>query len=978
MERGYAATETLAGTRMRTDLKDVSASLSILTPQFIQDLGVNSYEQALAYTPSVNLDQGEPIGNGGVALRAGNGQAFTIRGFIAATGDQSVSNNFFTSYGPSDVYNTERLTLSLGPNALLIGIGNPQGAVTISTKRANLTKTTAKVSFQGDRWGSNRASFDYNQPVIAHKLAVRLNGLYDRKREFRGNEGNNQDRYTLSVVAKPWSKTSVTVIHENYDTAMNNAALVWGFDGAALAWMAAGKPTAANDPKSYLVNNSAESQVLVRGLNLANPLVNTRGQKTIPAATFGGISSNNYMSKNPWETFGLRQDAYLYGGSRDTPPNRQRGNWTQLFIEQKLAQKLYLELAGNRALNHRNLDQNNLTFITIDPNPKLSDGSPNPGYLIPYNENVQMLYRVENSKVDEYRATLSYELDLTDRNKWLGRHNFSFLGQTGTEYYLRNQMRPANMGTVGRAGWGNAASAAVNLFKVRHYFLNGNVPEFWAAADVMKHSAEIAAYGNLVGANENDRASVDLRLLPYTNALHDKKLTDSLSLGWQARWLKERLITLLGYRKDHVLGYGAPNSQNLILPETVGKSTSASYDYRFYDLAENVAPSKLANDARGLSRTYGAVFHAFPWLSVGYTRSNNFIPGDANTKVTPLNTAYPNPTGRTQDFSANFYLLENTLSIRLTRFDTTANDQSYSNSTGFGPAKSILDRMQSNYKEAGDSHFQSMQSLYPVQSLNEPDVRDAKASGYELTVVYNPTREWRIALSGSSNKNTLIADAKYTGRYLYADTAFEGLSTWRKLASELQKVASGTISGSFDLDPTNSADRQKAKDDATFINQKADSIERSYLDGQQLLGKSQIRNGGQYNLNGLAAYDFADGILHGWTIGGNFRWRSAYIVGYQRIFDSNGSPGLLNVKNPTWGRETWDFGAMIAWRRKLGRKVDFRVQLNIQNLLNQTDPILTNVDTDTSAVYGSANAEVPVYYTLRRPRNFVLSTNFGF
>jgi outer membrane receptor protein involved in Fe transport len=78
------------------------------------------------------------------------------------------------------------------------------------------------------------------------------------------------------------------------------------------------------------------------------------------------------------------------------------------------------------------------------------------------------------------------------------------------------------------------------------------------------------------------------------------------------------------------------------------------------------------------------------------------------------------------------------------------------------------------------------------------------------------------------------------------------------------------------------------------------------------------------------------------------------------------------------GKDTWDFGALIAWRHKLGRKVDFRVQLNIQNLLNETDPLLTAVDTDTNSVYGTAHAAVPVYYTLLRPRNFVLSTTFDF
>jgi outer membrane receptor for ferric coprogen and ferric-rhodotorulic acid len=38
-DNGYAATETLAGTRLRTNLRDIGASLSILTPEFMRDLG---------------------------------------------------------------------------------------------------------------------------------------------------------------------------------------------------------------------------------------------------------------------------------------------------------------------------------------------------------------------------------------------------------------------------------------------------------------------------------------------------------------------------------------------------------------------------------------------------------------------------------------------------------------------------------------------------------------------------------------------------------------------------------------------------------------------------------------------------------------------------------------------------------------------------------------------------------------------------
>ena len=52
---GYRATQTLAGTRMRTNLGDVGASITVMTAEFMEDLAANSFEDALIYTPSVDL-----------------------------------------------------------------------------------------------------------------------------------------------------------------------------------------------------------------------------------------------------------------------------------------------------------------------------------------------------------------------------------------------------------------------------------------------------------------------------------------------------------------------------------------------------------------------------------------------------------------------------------------------------------------------------------------------------------------------------------------------------------------------------------------------------------------------------------------------------------------------------------------------------------------------------------------------------------
>ncbi len=428
-DNGYAATETLAGTRMRTNLRDVGASLSILTPEFLRDLGVNSFDQALLYTPSVDATEGDNTDANrasGTQMRYGTGQSYSIRGFNTNAGNQSISHDFFNALEPTDNYNLERITLSLGPNALLIGVGNPQGTAVTTTKRAELKRRKTEVQTQADTNGSRRIAIDHNQPLIKDKLGFRLNLLHDQAREFRRYEGKNQERLTLSVTAKPLPNTKLTLNHENYSLGTNASSLVWGFDGSVLRWAASGKPTieflpagqqwtatrpyvdakgnsipVANgvvdtdglvasrndfDPKLVLGQSNGNQPTWIVGLPLANPMVNTRYQGTLGGATFGGQGSANYQSKDPWTALGLSKSTNLNGGTWDDPSNKQHGRWSQLLLEQKLAEGLFLELGGNLALYNQTLDPNNFTNVTIDPNRYLPDGSNNPGYLVPYSQ----------------------------------------------------------------------------------------------------------------------------------------------------------------------------------------------------------------------------------------------------------------------------------------------------------------------------------------------------------------------------------------------------------------------------------------------------------------------------------------------------------------------------------------------------------------------------------------------------------------
>jgi len=89
---GYQATETMAGTRIRTELKDVGASITILTKEFLDDIGATNSASLLEYTPNAQtagvLGTYTGVGNVQSVDESGNlrapASAQRIRGLAAA------------------------------------------------------------------------------------------------------------------------------------------------------------------------------------------------------------------------------------------------------------------------------------------------------------------------------------------------------------------------------------------------------------------------------------------------------------------------------------------------------------------------------------------------------------------------------------------------------------------------------------------------------------------------------------------------------------------------------------------------------------------------------------------------------------------------------------------------------------------------------------------------------------------------------
>src|SRR5687768_5321331 len=130
-ETGWIATETLAGSRLRTNFKDVPNQIETLTKDFMEDLGVTSVEQALVYTANVeNLNDYVPFVPGSGA--ADPGQSGRVRGIGGGTRSRII----IPTQNRTDTDYIDRVIVASGPNAILFGLGTPAGILDATPARA--------------------------------------------------------------------------------------------------------------------------------------------------------------------------------------------------------------------------------------------------------------------------------------------------------------------------------------------------------------------------------------------------------------------------------------------------------------------------------------------------------------------------------------------------------------------------------------------------------------------------------------------------------------------------------------------------------------------------------------------------------------------------------------------------------------------------------------------------------------------------
>ena len=189
-DTGYQATSTLAGTRLNTPVKDLAASISIYTKDFIEDVGATSSSDLLIFATGTdaagaggnysgaNNDINEPRPNGNSARIDPQGTSRS-RGLAAPT----FTRGYFATSIPFDSYNTGTVTVNRGPNSALFGVGSAAGVIDTALDRAGVPRQPAfrRAALRQQRQPARHDRLQLRAPAaegrVSPRLAARARGV---------------------------------------------------------------------------------------------------------------------------------------------------------------------------------------------------------------------------------------------------------------------------------------------------------------------------------------------------------------------------------------------------------------------------------------------------------------------------------------------------------------------------------------------------------------------------------------------------------------------------------------------------------------------------------------------------------------------------------------------------------------------------------------------------------------------------------
>jgi hypothetical protein len=253
-DEGYYATQSLAGTRLKSNIRDVGASISIITEEFMEDTASVDASELLIYTAGTETggftgnfsagSTGNSINGGIVTLGARLFPQFATR--VRGLGSPDITRNYFLSRIPFDDYNTDRVEINRGANSILFGLGSPAGILNNTTVQPQFTDF-GKLGLRMDNYGTFRSTLDLNHELIDDKLAIRVALLHE---DIKYRQEPTYEKDQRIYAAATWKITDSTTLRVNGELGeirANRPSVVAPMESLS-SWILMGNPIVDSSP----------------------------------------------------------------------------------------------------------------------------------------------------------------------------------------------------------------------------------------------------------------------------------------------------------------------------------------------------------------------------------------------------------------------------------------------------------------------------------------------------------------------------------------------------------------------------------------------------------------------------------------------------------------------------------------------------------------------------------------------------------
>ena len=925
-DEGYRAANTLSGTRMNASLFQTPAAISVLTREFLDDIGAENVADMLKYSMSSDNDRTDS----GNLAQAWDVRA-TIRGFTESVITRDYLPNMVQGRGilANDRFNVDRADVSRGPNSILYGASRPGGAFNLNSKRAVLNGQQKSAQFTVGRFAKKRSEADFAFPLIKDKLALRTNAMWEDRAgwfEFEKLKAKGV------AVATTWQPFKATQVRAGVERMVREQVTPGNFphsDFGYSRWVLNGAPRApdplqpATNPAPSLLRviNTLQAvyapqiraqpfRLSTTGADMRPDLAGTQAPGFFETISAGAAPSGGTIDDPFWGR-AFPANAYLPGPGRSTNNDYTLAS---VFIDQRVG-PVSVELGYARTNYIRGFTQANLNAVG-DPNPVqpgayFADGDSViaagrlPGTLLPdiarTNAFVGLPYvqgQAQRQHFDQrsetWRATVGYELDLSRRRAWLGRHSLAAAWQKERSYFGNGVIAEYNLAP----GNTQPIDSATNIIFRRTYL------EFDKPGGVR---GGLDPWANPIPESPGMKAGF------VFNSISPWVAQDNTSgmLALQSRWAGDRVVLTGGYRRDRAEVMDA-NAGGVRVPNST--NAWSVRPYRFDHAFRTVS--------NGATKTLGAVVTALPWLGFSYNQSQSVFP-QGSTK-TIFASVIPPIVGDGRDYGVRFNLLGGRLSANVNLY--RANGANQFQPALNAPMNSIvtaanaaLATLRAHGQPLPASVTAAGITLLSASGDAARDSSELEGHGSEIEITGRLAPGWSVSLNVARNQlkqANILSNSMAFLRGVKAD--------WEKSTARLDDTPAAVATFVRGRDGT--PQRDFVTNPATFADVYAYSLSAAdpFLRGT---GKTPFAHVEQ-TYNAFTSYRFtndAPRLARGARAGFGANYRGPAVIGYD---SANGDAPIL-------GRSAVIWNGMLGKRLALPRGQSLDLQLNVENIFGQ-------------------------------------------